>query len=1522
MSEIVEKIKKKHIPRKIVIYTFSAWASFELVFLLLATPLLKSRIQEIITRESKGVYNVDFKYISVEPITLSFRISGFTLTADTAKYNLLKNTNNVKAALYEIEFKDLILRNLNLFELFYENKVKFKKIELNSPTVNILALPLNFVDNDKYDAVHNDLYASLKPYANALSVSKIALNNGHFNLQLNHSDKDSKSVAEEITVLLYNFNLDSIAYYNKPKLFYSDSLSFIVNNYKLSLNDGIHIVTAEQAFISLADSTIRVKNTHIFPDSAYALGNANKIVYDIKAPKVVIKGADIQDAWFNKRVSISNLNFDSAVIKIVAPYEKIDTITKINIERQDFKNFFPLIKGRLNSVEVADFNYTNSSFFFYKGSLTNKPMYKIDELNFSLQNFLLDSLAYTQNDKILYSDNFEMEVNNYMMKTADENHYITADNLFLSTQKKKNYAVNIKILPVDRYDTADIKIDLNIPVIMLGGADFIKAYNTGELNISELTAQNPTVIINKTNFGKKNNNANPNIIYDLVSFYLNKVTIEKFSFFNGLLNYKEIHPDNKNAFFQGKISLTLSNFLLDENTAKSSDRVFYADNFDISLRDFMMKTSNDLHVIKLGKVNASTYNSSLQISNFEYMPSQDSMHIKLLKKYKKESIYYFRISKLSFKNIDIKKAIFRKELNIGEIYMQNPYLKINNYKGLIGKNYNDTSILENIFVNVAKDSVINEIAIDQNGFSNKTAEKDSVSNLRRIILNNFSGKLNQIYINKFTADSAFVDIANFDSLSVLKNYFSSNIYAYVDSFYYNKDSVYLDKPIFAGNTKIVFSNFNTLLSTKNHKVKINKITYDNTDSSLLAEYVKIFPDTNVNIESIKSGCYFYSPYMKFSGINIESVISNKKFDINKVHVKKPFLSFIDNKDIEKIKNNAGNNAKMTMKSINAKVILVENGHLSLISSAQGKETEFAKMDFDFFAQNLSVDTLANKEMLPVTYQNATLTLKNIDFYLPDSTYAIRIDSVSFLAHNKDVAIFNLKYFQRPDKDIYEYFKKYDKNSVNEISVDSIKFHNINLSKLVQSKRLIINGLDIYEPEIIITKYFNKKNKKNFNFAEFETGFKNKTLKNLNEILISHTQIHKLNFSSGNRIPGRDELIISNLKINIEDFNINKFETPDQRIFFASDISAELPYYSYNFDKQKYFLKLKKISFSTKKQALSIDSISYLPTKNKYYYAHRLGKQKSVLFLNNSSIAFENIDFRRFIDKKEVFAKTLKVSNADLYIFKDMHPKEDTLKRPEEPWLLLKKIKSNVYISKITLNNSILEYEQNSNKFNKTGSLVITDIQGTITNITNDSAALLNNNIMRAKITARFQDEAIMKVSFKFPLNDTTGTYSFAGTVDTLNLRSLNSYVENTVFVSVKDGILNKLTFYVDVNNKFAEGKMHMFYKDLSVRIIDTTASSKGLFTFFANTVLPGNNPKRKYGKIREGKIYTEKIEYKPVFNLWVKSIISGASSTVGFKSKEMKKHLKLSKRIQKLLKKNDREKTKTQKKTLKELNNQ
>ena len=251
----------------------------------------------------------------------------------------------------------------------------------------------------------------------------------------------------------------------------------------------------------------------------------------------------------------------------------------------------------------------------------------------------------------------------------------------------------------------------------------------------------------------------------------------------------------------------------------------------------------------------------------------------------------------------------------------------------------------------------------------------------------------------------------------------------------------------------------------------------------------------------------------------------------------------------------------------------------------------------------------------------------------------------------------------------------------------------------------------------------------------------------------------------------------------------------------------------------YSLSSEKIKISSITKEATFKSAKITPLYEKYDFAEKLGYRKGVMNLKDFDIKFSGIDFNKLTRKNEIDIDTINVSNLDMYIFKDMHQPEDTSRQVDAPWKLLSKSKNLININNVLFDNVNLKYEQNSKKHDRTGSLFLNDIKGSITDITNDSSLFDLKQFLRMKFSCYVQDTVFISTSFRFPLKKEINEYTIGGSLDTFDLKTFNPYIENVAFASVKKGISNKVDFHINANDTFAEGDLTFLYNNLKIKVI-------------------------------------------------------------------------------------------------------
>jgi len=122
---------------------------------------------------------------------------------------------------------------------------------------------------------------------------------------------------------------------------------------------------------------------------------------------------------------------------------------------------------------------------------------------------------------------------------------------------------------------------------------------------------------------------------------------------------------------------------------------------------------------------------------------------------------------------------------------------------------------------------------------------------------------------------------------------------------------------------------------------------------------------------------------------------------------------------------------------------------------------------------------------------------------------------------------------------------------------------------------------------------------------------------------------------------------------------------------------------------------------------------------------------------------------------------------------------------------------------------------------------------------------------------------------------------------------MNPILEKNAFLYITSGTIENMNFSFTANNTKATGNLQLYYEGMNLTIKnnhtdDTTAFKERFISMIANMKIMDSNPMPGEG-IRIGTIDYERDPEKFLFNYFVKSIMSGITSSLIKDPQESKK---------------------------------
>jgi len=452
-----------------------------------------------------------------------------------------------------------------------------------------------------------------------------------------------------------------------------------------------------------------------------------------------------------------------------------------------------------------------------------------------------------------------------------------------------------------------------------------------------------------------------------------------------------------------------------------------------------------------------------------------------------------------------------------------------------------------------------------------------------------------------------------------------------------------------------------------------------------------------------------------------------------------------------------------------------------------------------------------------------------------------------------------------------------RGTVNEFSVDGI-------SILALSGHLHINAITIDKPhfntQISINKLFNKKNEAKrldqFNFYSLIES-------NLNSLEIDEIKVQSAEakwFSPDFKEIWRQ---VEGGFLKVESLRIDSAVTAKNNGLFG------LENFDLQFEKGLIFLpdslhkmRLGKTKINFETESINIDSVRVKPIIKDKALAKAFELEKTSLDLLIPHVDFNGIQLQQLFEEQILDIQHISLNELRLEAFKDKEAIEPTAFKPL-PQDFLKNLSRNINIDTIDIINASVVYEQRDKGSDEVGKVNFEEINGKITNVTNDSVRLLKNGHAIFEFSTKLFDAGHLSAKVNFDLQSANMDHSISGHLQAISLTEANQIITPLQGYHIKSGEVDDLYFNFHLNKQKASGDLRFLYKDLKIQKLDDRSLESEnlknkLISFVANAfVVRKANPNWR-GQEKAGKIDFERVEHKSIFHYWWYSILSGLQS--------------------------------------------
>jgi hypothetical protein len=388
----------------------------------------------------------------------------------------------------------------------------------------------------------------------------------------------------------------------------------------------------------------------------------------------------------------------------------------------------------------------------------------------------------------------------------------------------------------------------------------------------------------------------------------------------------------------------------------------------------------------------------------------------------------------------------------------------------------------------------------------------------------------------------------------------------------------------------------------------------------------------------------------------------------------------------------------------------------------------------------------------------------------------------------------------------------------------------------------------------------------------------------------------------------DRLILDNFSLELKsDSTAQAYLIRDGFIYFQylkvekSDTLSPVILKQFDFDAKElktvtsdslYTIAALGINYSAVSKTLSVSNFAIQPNYTDYEFTSRHQFESDRIDAELSQISFHDFSAEDFIKSGNLTGSYIEVGEIGLKAFRD---KREEFRHVNKPTLqeLIYSYPGTIDIDSVGILNGSITYVEHAEGANEPGMIRFDELKAMIYKISNDTLYKTKEGYLELKAEALLMGKGKANVFLKGRIFDRENTFEMHGTLSAMEAMEMNPILEKNAFLYVTSGNIETMNFSFAANNTRATGNMQLNYKGLNLTIKnkhtdDTTAFKEQLISMIANMKIMDSNP-MPGEELRTGVIYYERDPEKFLFNYFVKSIMSGITSSLVRNPKESKK---------------------------------
>jgi hypothetical protein len=521
--------------------------------------------------------------------------------------------------LFEIEVPQVTLGNANLKKIYNENILDINEMVISSPSVLLKDLAPNSDVSGK-----STLQDLTRNYLKAIYIQRLEMTDGSLILDNDLRLRQDSLSFGKISFVVEDFRLDEqIEAEESSRLFLAEDLRLEIEDYALKLSDNLHLFTAQKVLLDTKEQFVGIEGFRLRPqggDNIKTILNrySQTTVLDIEVPDFYVYGVDIGEAVFQGKLLVNEVKVPSPTIKLqifsnpeaATEDSKLDRLDVVNL----LTSYFSVVKVDAVNVEEGTLELEN----FGREKIQT---FAENDVNIGIRNFYVDKYIDPMDSRVLFAEELDIHLNNYVFNIAEGKYRIVADGISFNSAREEISTTNVRLRPSRTLDAKAV-IQADIPNMTVRGVD-LEAFlfeNTLALTKLKLSGADVQLYLNREKAEevvapRNQRRRERNLPKTIDIIQIDTVEAEDAQF---NLAYREEGQDME--LINSGVNMSFYGFLLDSAKLVEGDLAAFFSSLSMEMDKFSLSLRDSVHTINFSKVSFDSKSGEIAFDNFAVVP--------------------------------------------------------------------------------------------------------------------------------------------------------------------------------------------------------------------------------------------------------------------------------------------------------------------------------------------------------------------------------------------------------------------------------------------------------------------------------------------------------------------------------------------------------------------------------------------------------------------------------------------------------------------------------------------------------------------------------------------------------------------------------------------------------------------------------------------------------------------------------------------------------------------------------------